>query len=64
MRSAGPVARMRKRRCVYRVLVGKLKVKDHLEDLAVDVRIIKRWIFSNWDVKYTDWIDLAQNRDR
>jgi hypothetical protein len=27
------------------VLVGKLRVRDHLEDLAIDGRIILKWIF-------------------
>ena len=38
------------RRGVYRVLVGNLRVRDHLEDPGVDGRIILRWIFRNWDV--------------
>ena len=36
MRWVGHVARMVKRRDVYRVLVGKPEVKDHFEDLGVD----------------------------
>ena len=32
-------------------------------DLAVDGRIILRWIFGNWEGGI-DWIDLAQDRDR
>ena len=31
-----------KRRVVYRVLVGNLREKDHLEDLDVDGRVILR----------------------
>jgi len=27
---------------------GNLKERHHLEDLSVDVRITKRWIFRNW----------------
>jgi hypothetical protein len=30
---------------VYRVLVGKLREIDHLEDSDVDGRIILRWMF-------------------
>ena len=45
----GHVARMRERRGVYRVLVGKLKERDRLGDPEVDGRIILRWIFRKWD---------------
>ena len=44
MRLAGHVARMRGRRGVYRVLVGKPEGKRPLG------RIILRWIFGKWDV--------------
>jgi hypothetical protein len=37
-------------RSVYRVLVGNLRKRDHLEDPVVDGRIILRWIFRKWDV--------------
>jgi len=33
-----------------------------LEDLGLDVRIILKWIFKNWDGGM-DWIDLAKDRD-
>jgi hypothetical protein len=36
---------------------------DHLGDPGVDGRIILRWIFRKWDGR-TNWIDLAQDRDR
>jgi len=36
---------MGERRDVYRVLVGNLKERDHLEDPGGDGRIILRWIF-------------------
>jgi hypothetical protein len=36
---------MRERRGVYRLLVGKLRARDHLGDLGLDGRIILRWIF-------------------
>jgi hypothetical protein len=55
---------MGERRGVYRVLVGKPKEKNHLEDPSIDRRIILRWIFRKWDVGGMDWIDLAQDRDR
>jgi len=34
----------------YRVLVGNLRERDHLEDPGVDARIIFRWIFRKWEV--------------
>jgi len=36
---------------VYRVLVGKPEGKEHLEDPAVDGKIILKWIFRRWDVR-------------
>ena len=39
------VARIGKSRHVYRVLVGNLRERYHLEDPKVDGRIILRWIF-------------------
>jgi len=50
MRWAGHVARMRERRGVYRVLVGKLVGKENLGDPDVDGRIILRRIFRKCDV--------------
>jgi hypothetical protein len=41
---------MGERRGVYRVLVGKLRERDHLKDPDVDGRIILRWIFMKWYV--------------
>jgi hypothetical protein len=40
-----------------------LKEKDHLEDGDVDVRIILKLIFRNWD-RGVDWSVLAHNRNR
>ena len=37
-------------RDVYRVLVGNLRVRNHLGDPGVDGRIILRCIFRKWDV--------------
>jgi len=39
-RWAGHVAGMGERRSVYRVLVGNLRERDHLEDTGIDGRII------------------------
>jgi len=41
---------MGERRCVYMILVGNLRGRDHLEDPGVDGRIILRWIFRKWNV--------------
>jgi hypothetical protein len=51
MRWMGHVACMGERRGAYRVLVGKLEGKNHLEDPGADGRIILRWIFRKWDVR-------------
>jgi len=48
---------------VYRVLVGKLEGKNHLEDPGVDGMIILSWIFRKREGGM-DWIDLTQYRDR
>ena len=37
-------------RGVYRVLVGNLSERDHLEDPCKDGKIMLRWIFRKWDV--------------
>jgi hypothetical protein len=37
------------KRCAYRDLVGTPEGKRRMEDAGVDVRIILKWIFSNWD---------------
>jgi hypothetical protein len=42
---AGHVARVEKRRGLYRVLVwGNLRERDHFEDAGVNGRIILRWV--------------------
>ena len=50
MRWAGHVARMGEECGVYRVLVGKRRVRDHWGDLGVDGWIILGWISRRWDV--------------
>ena len=49
MRPVGRMASTVNRRGAYRVLVGKLIKRDHLESLDVDGRLILRWIFKKWD---------------
>ena len=56
-RSAGHVAHKGERRGICRVLVGNLRIKDHLGDPGVDGRIILRWIFRKWDVRL--WTGLS-----
>ena len=62
MRWVVHVARMRERRGVYSVLVGKLRERDHLEDPGVGGKTILRQIFKKWDGNM-DWIDLVQDGD-
>jgi hypothetical protein len=40
-----------------------LREGDHLGDPGVDVRIILKWIFMQWNGGM-DWIGLAEDRDR
>ena len=35
---------------LYRVLVGKHRERNHLENPGLDGEIILRWIFRKWDV--------------
>jgi hypothetical protein len=37
------------KRGTYRILVGKLREGDYLEELGVDGRIMLKCIFKNWD---------------
>jgi len=45
----GALARMGERRGVYRVVVGNLGERDHLEDPGVNGRTMLKWIFRKWD---------------
>jgi len=40
---------MEERKGTYRVLVGNMKERDHLENTGVDGRIISKWILKKWD---------------
>jgi len=64
MRWEGHVARMGERRGVYRVLVGKLRERDHLGDQGVYWSIILRMDLQEVGCGGMDWIELAQDRDR
>ena len=41
---------------------GKLREREHLEDLCVGGTVILKWVFRKW-YGGMDWIDLAQNRN-
>jgi hypothetical protein len=64
MRWAGHVARIRERRGVYRVLVGKAEGKRQL------VRLRRRWEdnikmdLQEVECGGVDWIELARDRER
>jgi hypothetical protein len=62
MRLAGHVERMGGRTGTYRVWRGDLTERDHLQDLDVDGMIKMDVQEVGWGV--TDWIDLAQDRNR
>jgi hypothetical protein len=51
------------RRGAYRVLVGKLRERDHLGHLGLDGRIILRWMFRKRDGDMY-CIDVAQDAER
>jgi hypothetical protein len=40
-----------------------LQEREHLEDPGVDRRKFLKWILKKWD-KSTDWVELAQDKDR
>ena len=57
MRCVVHVGHMGESRNAQRVLVGKLRERDHWEDLGIGGRLILKWIFKKEDV------DLAQDGD-
>jgi len=64
MRWAGHVAPMGERRGIYRVLVGKLRERDHLEDPSLDGRIDNMMDLQQMRCEGMDWIEVAKDRDR
>jgi len=49
-------------RGLYRVLVGRPEVRDHLEDPGVDGSVILRWMFRKWDVRVwtgSSWLRIG-----
>jgi hypothetical protein len=56
---AGNVTRMGEGRDVYRVLVGRPKVRDHWEDPGVGRRITLSWTLG---IDGANWIWLSQDR--
>jgi hypothetical protein len=48
---------------VYRILVGKLREGDNVEDPGIDGMILLKLMFKKWD-GFVVWIYLAQDRDR
>jgi hypothetical protein len=51
------------RRGVYRILVGKLRERDHLGEPGVGGRIVLRWISRKWNVGVwtgSSWLRVGQ----
>jgi hypothetical protein len=46
----------------YKMLIPKLKTRDHMKDIAVNGRNILKWIFKERGCKGNDWIQLTQDR--
>jgi hypothetical protein len=63
MRWEGHAARLGEGKGAYRILVGRLEGRNHLEDPGLDGMIILKRIFKTWDGGM-NWIDMVQNRDR
>jgi len=41
---------------------GNLRERVYLEDVGIEGRIIRKWLFRKWD-RGMDWIDLTEGRD-
>jgi hypothetical protein len=52
-------------RGAYRILVGRTKGRNHLEDPGIDGRIILKWTFKKWEegVEWTGLIWLRIGTD-
>jgi hypothetical protein len=61
MRWARNVAHMRN---VCKILIRKLEVKDHFEDLGMDGMITLKWILKERGLEGVDCIYLVQDRER
>ena len=62
MKWAGHVARMGRGEAYTGLWWGNLRERDHLEKPGVDVRIILRWIFRNWDMRLwteSSWLRIG-----
>jgi hypothetical protein len=63
LRRVEHVLGMKKNRIAYRVLVGNLEARNHLEDLSIDLSIILKHLEETvWEG--VDLIHLAQDRDQ
>jgi len=40
---------MGRRRCAYRLLVGKCEERDHSGDVGIDGKILLKLIFKKWE---------------
>jgi hypothetical protein len=61
---AGYVARTEGRRGAHRVLVGRLREIDHLEELGVDGRVILEMKHQEVEWRGMDWTAVAEDKDR
>jgi len=43
---------------------GDMREGDHFENLGTDGKMIIKWIFRKCEWGDTDWIDLAQDKNR
>ena len=41
-----------------------MRERDHFENLGTDGKIIIKWMFKKCEWGDTDWIDLAQDKNR